>query len=139
MIHTLHLVHLILDDQLLSLQAQALVLQLLRLGLKLLLPRYQVHVLLLDSCFLIFDVCLLLPYLLHLLNYVFVHLIQLPLVAQSSVVHDGHLAQRVGLLAGVDIRILLLHMSHLLVGVLDVLVHIDVMLLLASTYLLDVL
>jgi hypothetical protein len=83
--------------------------------------------------------CLLLPYLLHLLNYVLVHLIQLHLVAQSSVVHDGHLAQRVGLLAGVDIRILLLHMSHLLVGVLDVLVHIDVMLLLASTYLLDVL
>jgi len=139
MIHTLHLVHLILDDQLLSLQAQELLLQLLRLGLKLLLSRYQVHVLLLDSCFLIFDMCLLLPYLLHLLNYVLVHLIQLHLVAQSSVVHDGHLAQRVGLLAGVDIRILLLHMSHLLVGVLDVLVHIDVMLLLASTYLLDVL
>jgi len=139
MIHTLHLVHLILDDQLLSLQAQELLLQLLRLGLKLLLCRYQVHVLLLDSCFLIFDMCLLLPYLLHLLNYVLVHLIQLHLVAQSSVVHDGHLAQRVGLLAGVDIRILLLHMSHLLVGVLDVLVHIDVMLLLASTYLLDVL
>jgi hypothetical protein len=139
MIHTLHLVHLILDDQLLTLQAQELLLQLLRLGLKLLLSRYQVHVLLLDSCFLIFDMCLLLPYLLHLLNYVLVHLIQLHLVAQSSVVHDGHLAQRVGLLAGVDIRILLLHMSHLLVGVLDVLVHIDVMLLLASTYLLDVL
>lgn len=139
MIHTLHLVHLILDDQLLTLQAQELLLQLLRLGLKLLLSRYQVHVLLLDSCFLILDMCLLLPYLLHLLNYVLVHLIQLHLVAQSSVVHDGHLAQRVGLLAGVDIRILLLHMSHLLVGVLDVLVHIDVMLLLASTYLLDVL
>ena len=139
MIYTLHLVHLILDDQLLSLQAQELLLQLLRLGLKLLLSRYQVHILLLDSCFLIFDMCLLLPYLFHLLNYVLVHLIQLHLVAQSSVVHDGHLAQRVGLLAGVDIRILLLHMSRLLVGVLDVLVHIDVMLLLASTYLLDVL
>ena len=138
MIHTLHLVHLILDNQLLTLQAQELLLQLLRFGLKLLLPRYQVHVLLLDSCFLIFNICLLLPYLLHLLNYILVHLIQLHLVAQSSVVHDGHLAQRVGLLAGVDVRILLLHMPHLLVGVLDVLVHIDVMLLVPA-YLLDVL
>ena len=65
------------------------------------------------------------------------HLVQLHLVAESSIVHNCHLAQWIRLLAWVNVRILWLGVSHLLVGVLDILVHVHLMMI--CSYLLNIL
>ena len=137
LIYVLHLIHFVIDHEFLPSQAQELPLQLLLLHLERLLSLYQIHVFFFDPRLFVFDLGLFFPYLLNLRYDILMHLVQLHLVAQSSIVHNCHLAEWIWLLAWVNVRILGLGVSRLLVGILYILVHVHLMMI--CCYLLNVL